>query len=196
MVEKWCETLNPFCPMTDKDWSRMARTSSFLTSDRYHSHHDPGIMQNFRNDFMFTHFKLWKFWEKMIKRQPMLSLLNSKASATRPLSMPLNKLIPSSTGWIEPGFPSDKKGNLQLTAFVTRLKNPSLLRLTPRPLGPWRHWIGESVQRLLLTGTHLKLLCGCSNDRRQRCLRSAIAPQPTLMITEAIVLRIFYANID
>lgn len=59
------ETLKPFGPMTDDDWSAMARTSSFETEDGYHTHHDPDIMQNFQRYFMFMHFNLWKFWDKI-----------------------------------------------------------------------------------------------------------------------------------
>ncbi|WP_170386298.1 alpha/beta fold hydrolase [Ruegeria atlantica] len=59
------ETLAPFGPMTDADWARMAKTSSFEAGDGYHTHHDPDIMQNFRQYFMFMHFNLWKFWEKI-----------------------------------------------------------------------------------------------------------------------------------
>lgn len=59
------ETLAPFGPMTDADWTRMAQTSSIHAADGYHAHHDPDIMQNFRNYFMFMHFNLWKFWDKI-----------------------------------------------------------------------------------------------------------------------------------
>lgn len=59
------ETLSPFAPMTDEDWERMARHSSFKVEDGFHTHHDPGIMQNFRRYFMFMHFHLWKFWDKI-----------------------------------------------------------------------------------------------------------------------------------
>lgn len=59
------ETLAPFGPMTDEDWARMAKTSSFKADDGYHAHHDPDIMQNFRRYFMFMHFNLWKFWDRI-----------------------------------------------------------------------------------------------------------------------------------
>lgn len=59
------ETLAPFGPMTDADWARMARTSSFQAEDGFHTHHDPDIMQNFKRYFMFMHFNLWKFWDKI-----------------------------------------------------------------------------------------------------------------------------------
>lgn len=59
------QTLSPFGPMTDTDWARMAQTSCFETSEGYHLHHDPDIMQNFRNYFMFMHFNLWKFWDRI-----------------------------------------------------------------------------------------------------------------------------------
>lgn len=59
------DTLKPFAPMTDADWSSMARNSSVPTTQGYRAHHDPRIMQNFRNYFFFMHFNLWKFWEKI-----------------------------------------------------------------------------------------------------------------------------------
>jgi pimeloyl-ACP methyl ester carboxylesterase len=59
------ETLSPFAPMTDEDWARMAKHSSFEVEDGFHTHHDTDIMQNFRRYFMFMHFHLWKFWDKI-----------------------------------------------------------------------------------------------------------------------------------
>ena len=59
------DTLKPFGPMTDADWKRMAQTSSFEFRHGFRMHHDPGIMQNFRNYFMFTHFNLWQFWSRI-----------------------------------------------------------------------------------------------------------------------------------
>lgn len=66
------ETLSPFGPMTDENWAQMAKTSSFETSDGFVLHHDPDIMQNFRRYFMFMHFNLWKFWDRI--RCPVLIL--------------------------------------------------------------------------------------------------------------------------
>ena len=59
------ETLSPFGPMTDEDWRRMAKTSSFPTENGFRTHHDPDIIQNFRRYFMFMHFNLWKFWDRI-----------------------------------------------------------------------------------------------------------------------------------
>lgn len=58
-------TLSPFGPMTDENWQRMAVTSSVPMEGGYRMHHDPGIMDNFRAYFMFTHFNLWRFWDRI-----------------------------------------------------------------------------------------------------------------------------------
>lgn len=59
------ETLSPFGPMNDRDWHRMAETSSRRADDGFVMHHDPEILQNFRRYFMFMHFSLWRYWEKI-----------------------------------------------------------------------------------------------------------------------------------
>ncbi|MFA3919432.1 alpha/beta fold hydrolase [Ruegeria hyattellae] len=57
--------LAPFGPMTDRDWAKMARTSSFKSGSTYLLRSDPEIMQNFRRYWMFSHFSLWKQWERI-----------------------------------------------------------------------------------------------------------------------------------
>ncbi|MGH1415757.1 MAG: alpha/beta fold hydrolase [Pelagimonas sp.] len=59
------ETLTPFGPMTDDNWHRMAVTSAIETDVGFELRHDPNILQNFRRYFMFMHFSLWNYWERI-----------------------------------------------------------------------------------------------------------------------------------
>ncbi len=58
-------TLEPFAPMTDDDWAHMTEHSSVEVADGFLMHHDPDIMQNFRRYWVFTHFSLWRYWDKI-----------------------------------------------------------------------------------------------------------------------------------
>jgi pimeloyl-ACP methyl ester carboxylesterase len=55
----------PFGPMTDADWARMAKNSSYKTKDGYRLAYDPNIVQNFRRYWLVFHFSLWKYWDKI-----------------------------------------------------------------------------------------------------------------------------------
>ncbi|MFT7593889.1 MAG: pimeloyl-ACP methyl ester carboxylesterase [Paracoccaceae bacterium] len=58
-------TLSPFGPMNDNDWARMALHSAVAAGDGFKMHNDPEIMQNFRQYWVFMHFALWRYWDKI-----------------------------------------------------------------------------------------------------------------------------------
>lgn len=83
------KTLKPFAPMTDQNWKDIAVNSSILTDNGYIMHHDPAIMENFNRYWVFMHFSLWKYWEKI--ECPVLILRGTESDfLTRPL---LDKMI-------------------------------------------------------------------------------------------------------
>lgn len=65
-VEKYLrKTLAPFHPMTDKDWQRIAITSSREDNEGYRLAFDPDISNNYRRYWLLVFFNLWKYWGKI-----------------------------------------------------------------------------------------------------------------------------------
>jgi pimeloyl-ACP methyl ester carboxylesterase len=79
--------------MTDEDWRRMAETSSSQTFTGFKLRHDPHILQNFRRYFMFMHFSLWSYWERIAC--PVLVLRGSESDfLTADLANEMKRRLP------------------------------------------------------------------------------------------------------
>ncbi len=59
------KTLSPFHPMTDKDWKRIAITSSREDNSGYRLAFDPDISNNYSRYWLLVFFNLWKYWSKI-----------------------------------------------------------------------------------------------------------------------------------
>jgi len=83
------ETLAPFSPMSDRDWQRMAKTSSIQSGGGYRLAFDPAISHNYRRYWFLVYLNLWRYWNRI--NCPVLILRGTESDfLTKPL---LEKMI-------------------------------------------------------------------------------------------------------